>query len=133
MSAKTGSELLAERLEAEIRAIDKKIAQHQAERQALVFILERTRSEAFSAVGTARKSSFGKAVVEQEILLVLRRRAGPVSNADLLAAARTVKYNLMPATFRTHLHRLKTRGLIKNDTAAGRGYWVLAKPNDRAT
>jgi hypothetical protein len=94
-----------------IRAIDLKIADLNAERHALSRILERTKSELFTAAGTTRKNSYSKVVVEQEILQALSRREIPVSSADLLAAARTVRYNLKPATFRTHLHRLKAKGL----------------------
>jgi hypothetical protein len=92
---------------------------------ALTLVLERARQEPFAAVETARRNSFRKAVIEQEILLTLRRLQVPVSNSDLLAAARTVRYNLMPATFRSHLHRLKAKGLIKS-AETKRGYWVLA-------
>lgn len=116
---------LLPKLEAEIRAIDLKIADLNAERHALTRILERTKSEIFTAAGTTRKNSFSKIVVEQEILLTLRRKVVPVSSADLLAAARTVRYNLKPVTFRTHLHRLKAKGLISNSDEKGRGYWSL--------
>ena len=117
---------LVPKLQAEIRAIDVKIADLSAERHALMRILERTKSEVFPVAGTTRKSSFGKVVVEQEILQTLRRREVAVSSADLLAAARSVRYNLKPVTFRTHLHRLKARGLITNSDEKGRGYWLLS-------
>lgn len=116
---------LIPKLQAEIRAIDLKIADLTAERHALTRILERTRSEVFTAAGPTRKNSYSKIVVEQEILQTLRSRVVPVSSADLLAAARTVRYNLKPVTFRTHLHRLKAKGLITNSDEKGRGYWSL--------
>src|SRR5665647_1670660 len=98
---------LADRLTAEIRAINKKIADLEAERHALQRVLERTKSEQFIVAGTNRRKNFGKIEVEQEILQTLRRRETPVSSADLLAAARSVKYSLKAVTFRTYLHRLK--------------------------
>lgn len=122
---------LIPKLEAEIRAIDLKISDLNAERHALVRILQRTKSEVFTAGATTRKNSFSKIVVEQEILQTLRRKEVPVSSADLLAAARTVRYNLKPVTFRTHLHRLKAKGLIVNSDEKGRGYWSLTPKADR--
>src|SRR6266404_5657123 len=107
MAGEEGKGSLVGKLEAEIRAIDLKISDLSAERHALTRILERTKSEVFTAAATTRKNGFSKVVVEQEILQTLRRREVPVSSADLLAAARTVRYNLKPVTFRTHLHRLK--------------------------
>jgi predicted transcriptional regulator len=117
---------LLAKLASEIRAIDLKIADLSAERHALTRILERTKSEVFTASGLTRKNSFSKIVVEQEILQTLRRRQVPVSGTDLLAAARTVRYNLKPVTFRTYLHRLKAKGLIINSDEKGRGYWSIS-------
>jgi hypothetical protein len=116
---------LAERLTAEIRAINAKIADLEAERNALRRLLERTETEFFSAAEPSRGKNFGKIEVEQEILHLLRRREGPVSSADLLAVARGVRYNLKPVTFRTHLHRLKLKGLIVKSDEKGRGYWAI--------
>jgi len=126
MAGEEGKGSLVGKLEAEIRAIDLKISDLSAERHALTRILERTKSEVFTAAATTRKNGFSKVVVEQEILQTLRRREVPVSSADLLAAARTVRYNLKPVTFRTHLHRLKAKGLITNSDEKGRGYWSIA-------
>ena len=126
MADDSGTAALIAKLEAEIRAIGIKIADLSAEQQALRSVLERTRNEVFTAAGTTRKNSFSKVLVEQEILLTLRRKVVPVSSADLLAAARTVRYHLKPVTFRTHLHRLKAKGLIVNSDEKGRGFWALA-------
>jgi DNA-binding transcriptional ArsR family regulator len=122
---------LVEKLTAEIRAIDLKIVDLTAERHALTRILERTKTELFTAAGTTRKNSFSKIVVEQEILQTLRRRIIAVSSADLLAAARTVRYDLRPETFRSHLHRLKAKGLIES-AEKRRGYWtIVSRAEDR--
>ena len=120
---------LADRLTAEIRAINKKIADLEAERHALQRVLERTKSEQFIVAGTNRRKNFGKIEVEQEILQTLRRRETPVSSADLLAAARSVKYSLKAVTFRTYLHRLKAKGLITNLEAVS--YTHLTLPTNR--
>jgi DNA-binding transcriptional ArsR family regulator len=122
---KSSTSNLVAKLTAEIRAIDVKIVDLTAERHALTRILERTKSELFTAAATTRKNSFSKVVVEQEILQTLRRRLVPVSSADLLAAARTVRYDLRPETFRSHLHRLKAKGLIENAAGKRRGYWSI--------
>ena len=125
MAERTPARSLPERLKAEIRGIDLKIANLEAERHALIRVLERTQTELFSAAEGSRSRNFGKIVVEQEILQTLRRWETPVSSADLLAAARSVRYNLKPVTFRTHLHRLKAKGLITKSEAKGRGYWSI--------
>jgi hypothetical protein len=116
---------LTDRLTAEIRAINMKIAELEAERHALQRVLERTKSEQFIVPHSGRRKNFGKIEVEQEILQTLRRRESPVSSGDLLAAARSVKYSLKAVTFRTYLHRLKAKGLITNLDDKGRGYWSL--------
>ena len=121
---------LVAKLEAEIRAIDLRIADLAAEKHALTRVLERTKSEIFPAVGPTRKNSFTKILIEQEILQTLRHRQVPVSSADLLAAARSVRYTLKPVTFRTHLHRLKAKGLIVNSDVKGRGHWSIVPKKD---
>lgn len=121
---------LISKLNAEIRAIDLRITELMAERDALRRILDRTKSELFTAAQTTRKNSFSKLVVEQEILQALRRLAVPVSSADLLAQARTVRYDLRPATFRSHLHRLKAKGLIEGAPGGRRGYWRLTSRDE---
>ncbi|WP_155255299.1 hypothetical protein [Bradyrhizobium elkanii] len=118
------------KLQSEIRGIEVRISELEAEKHALMRILERTKSEIFSGISATRKNSYSKIVVEQEILQALRHRGGPVSSADLLAQARTVKYNLKPVTFRTHLHRLKAKGLIVNSDEKGRGHWSLVPKKD---
>jgi predicted HTH transcriptional regulator len=116
---------LSERITVEIRAINKKIADLEAERHALQRVLDRTKTEEFISDGSSRRRNFGKLEVEQEIIYALRRRSAPVSSSDLLAAARSVKYTLKAVTFRTYLHRLKAKGLITNSEEKGRGYWSL--------
>lgn len=106
--------LLERRFLREIAEIDAKIAELKANRTVLERLLLKARRENISLRDVSRKNSVGRILVENAILDALKASPKPLRNAALLAAARFSDPDLKDSTFRSHLRRLKLRGVIAN-------------------
>ncbi|MES0864831.1 hypothetical protein ABLN87_20970 [Ruegeria sp. SCPT10] len=105
----------------QIQEIDSKIKSLQSERLALERLLLRARRDEAQAREPIRSNSVNRVLVENRILETLRQSKSPVSNRDLLWAARSAVFDLKDSTFRSHIKRMKDGGKI---VARGKR-WVL--------
>jgi predicted transcriptional regulator of viral defense system len=65
--------------------------------------------------------------VEQRVLAALEQATKPMTSSQLFSVARLANFELKENTFRTHLHRMKSKGLIEN---VSRGRWRGIAPAD---
>lgn len=91
----------------QILEIDNKLKELTSERRALERLLLRARQDEAQAREPIRRNSVNRVLVENRILEALRKSSSPVSNRDLLNAARAAVYNLKETTFRSHIKRMK--------------------------
>jgi hypothetical protein len=97
----------------QLDATSRRIRELQAEEQSLRRLLLKIRNKQIKAQDVTRKNSVTRILIEERILETLRRSQDGVSTAVL---GREVAYffpKLKGVTFRSYLHRLRTRGLIE--------------------
>jgi DNA-binding transcriptional ArsR family regulator len=120
--------------------IERKITELSGERDALKRLIVRVRRQNMLQRDVTRKNSLDRILIENRILEVLREAGDEAVYArELFAQARNIHYQLKETTFRSHLHRLKSKGLIMPHPFRGR--WMLtgraaeldAKSNVRKT
>jgi DNA-binding transcriptional ArsR family regulator len=116
--------LLIDRLLQEIAEIDRRITELTAEKEVLNRFLVKARREDVAGKEAARKDSGGRILIEQTILRKLERSPNRAcSNNMLWEAALFVDSKLKKSTFRSHLFRLKNKGLIVSSSL---GKWTVA-------
>lgn len=114
---------LERQLTAEIAAKDRAIGLLEQEREALRRVLYAARKRELGAQEVTRSNSLSRVMAEGAILDRLRQsRPAPVSVTQLQIVAGGAVYGLSESTFRSHLHRLKARGLIESPR---RGWWRI--------
>lgn len=111
----------------QIADIDKEISDLQDERRVLERLLLKARREDVARMEVARKNSITRILVENKIIEALNDSSKPMSGRDLYSYVRTVVYDLNDSTFRSHLKRMKDRGVIQQLPGHG-GRWFL--PNE---
>lgn len=112
------------RLLRELQEIEAQMAALDQERAALKRQLMKARWESNRLRDVSRKNSASRVLVEERVLGELRKAGRPLSLVRLFEIARTADYELRENTFRSHLHRLKSKGLVENPK---RGYWRIAQ------
>lgn len=115
------------RLQREIEEIELKLKELTAERDALRRQLIKARWEHHHLRDVNRKNSASRVLVEQRVLSTLEAATKPMTSRQLLEVARFANFELKENTFRTHLHRMKAKGLIES---IGRGKWRLVQSAD---
>jgi len=127
-SSKPPAELEAQIL-AELAEIEQKIGDLVTERTALQRMLTRVRQKNLGNKDVTRRNSYDRILVEDQILDALKDAAGsPLTVRELYARAKATIYQLKDSTFRSHLHRMKQRGLVKPSNIRGR--WLIAPPTE---
>lgn len=114
----------------EVERCNEIIKEAAAEKRALERLLMRLRQEEIVSHEVGRKNSGRRMLVERAVinrLVDAKGRAVPVN--ALWSAANSVVPDLKDVTFRTHLHRMKEKGLIVPSKLHGR--WRL--PDDQIT
>ncbi|MDI3338002.1 hypothetical protein QKW60_16460 [Defluviimonas aestuarii] len=111
------------RLIREIEEIDARIMELRREQDALKRQLMKARWENNALRDVTRKNSANRVMVEQRILDELGEASKSLSTSALYKVAVLANFELKANTFRTHLHRLKERGMIESPR---RGYWKLS-------
>jgi hypothetical protein len=122
--------LLETHLLAQITAIEQEINKLQAQRDTLRDLLFRARRENATLRDVTRKNSFDRILIEGKIVNLLKAATRPIPTQRLYRAAQEVNPRLRSATFRSYLHRLKSKGLI---ASAGHGYWSAAEKKTDST
>lgn len=116
------------RLTAEIEDIEQRIKTLVEEKRALQRQLAKAHAERSGLQQTSRKNSINRVLAENIVLQTLREEGKPVSTAKLYKNALVANYELKENTFRTYLHRMKKKGLIK--TARNVGSWELPQTSN---
>ncbi|MBI1321181.1 MAG: hypothetical protein GC168_19825 [Candidatus Hydrogenedens sp.] len=93
--------------------IDKQISDLEAERNAIKRLLIRVRNENVGTKDVTRRNSISRIIIERAIIETINRAAEPVSSKEIYKNINNDGYNLKENTFRSHLHRMKEKGLIE--------------------
>ena len=110
---------------AELASIERRITNLTGEREALRRMLTRVRQQRFGNLAVTRRNSHARILIENEVLDALREANDhSLATHQLLRAATGVNPELKKTTFRSHLHRMKKRGLIR-PRPGQRGVWTL--------
>ena len=116
--------LYEQRLVKELAEIEKRIKELTNDKYALRRLLVKAQKDDLVNRQITRKNSANKVLIETMTLNTLRDGKTPQKTEMLFRAAKTVDTNLKRNTFRSHLHRMKKRGLIANPTNV-RGTWKI--------
>lgn len=113
---------LDSRLQAELAAIDAKIAELQTERRVLLRLMGDAQSAGASATLTPRKNGMQRVVVERAIMEFLSK-VPRANTGAIFQHLRIVLRTLNPSTLRSYLHRMQARGAVSKID----GRWQLPK------
>lgn len=122
---------LERRILKEIGELNAKMAELAQEKLTLERLLLRARRENLAARRVTRKNSVGRALVEQAIIDTLAASPKPVRGSDLYEAVRKADFTLKEVTFRSHVHRMKERGIIENPKNQP-GWWALVSTPEQS-
>ncbi len=126
MMASSDNSTVETKLLKQIEEIDQRVTELNAEKSALQRLFLKVRRENVAAHDVTRKNSIIRILIENKILETLDDAGGVVSSRKLFQSAREVFYELKESTFRSHLHRMKARGIIQLSHNL-RGFWTLPK------
>lgn len=115
------------RLMRAVEEVEARIKELQDEKTALLRQLRVARWESDSLKDVNRKNSGVRVMVERRVLDALRAAKKPVTSDALYREALMANFELKDGTFRTHLHRMKAKGLLQS---AGWGLWRLPPAED---
>jgi hypothetical protein len=121
--------LLEAHLLAQITRVEQEITKLQAERDTLRDILLKVRRENSTLRDVTRKNSFDRILIESRVMNLLKAASKPVPTSRLWWAAQEINPRLRNTTFRSYLHRLKSKGLITSET---HGFWLATDSAKRA-
>jgi hypothetical protein len=116
-------ELMEKRLFAQLVEIETSIAQLLAEKAALQRLITRVRGKRIKAMDVTRRNSIDRIIVEDRISEILRKFDYPVVGSFLFNDIRSIIPAMNKSTFRSHLNRMKNKGMI--NPSGRRGYWTL--------
>lgn len=114
-----------DRLVREIEALQAQITQLEAEKSALQRQLQKARREEAVRASDGRKNSGDRILVEAKVQQALESAKGPLSIRELYLKASFTVGTIKEPTFRSYVHRMKERGIIKQSRGR-RGYYELA-------
>lgn len=110
------------RLMRSIEELDGRIKELVEEKAALQRQLVKARWENSALKDVNRTNSATRVMVESRILDALKAANKPLSSKALYREGLKANFELKENTFRTHLHRMKEKGLLES---AGWGMWKL--------
>lgn len=116
---------LKAQLDQEIEEIDRRIRELRAERDALARIRMRAELYPASARRVSRKNSLNREMVEGRILAALGEIGRPIGSKELYQKIDTLHIDMKPSTFRSHLARMKEKGLVANDGGKPAKWFLL--------
>ncbi|WP_316236788.1 hypothetical protein [Bradyrhizobium sp. SZCCHNR1015] len=103
----------------------------EAEENALRRLLTKIRNKSLKIKDVTRKNSVNRVLIEDRILEALRESEKGVSTAALSREILFRFPNVKPATFRSYLHRLNSRGLIE-PVPTKVATWQIAQSSPKA-
>lgn len=111
------------RIISELEEIEIKLKSLEHEKSALQRQLAKARAQRTGIQNVTRKNSVNRVLAENAITTALRDSKKALTTAELYRIALATNFDLKSATFRTYLHRMKKKNLIK--TAKYVGTWEL--------
>lgn len=118
-----------QRLRDELKGVEARIKELEQEAVVLRRQLAKAHAERTGLRAVPRKNSINRVLAENAVLEGLREHKRPLPTAVLYKRALSTNPQLRENTFRTYLHRMKNRGLIK--TARRAGEWELPSSQPR--
>lgn len=116
---------LAERRFLELLAeVNSAIAKLTAEKETLERLIIRERENRVRLFDVTRRNSLDRILVEDKICEVITKHNTPVYGRYIFNEVVSILPGMKGSTFRSHLHRLKDKGLIK--MSPKRGFWIRA-------
>lgn len=115
------------RLMREIEEIEGRIRDLTIERDALQRQLMKARRESASLKDVSRKNSANRVLIENRVTEALSKSSKPLSTATLFREGLRANFELKDNSFRTYLHRMKEKGMIRS---VGRGLWKISESDD---
>ena len=112
------------RILSELENLENRIKKLNAEKDALQIQLSKARADRTGLQNVTRKNSLNRVLAENSIIKALSNSKNALSSKDLFLSALYTNHNLNESTFRTYLHRMKKRNLIKTSRQYAR-HWVL--------
>jgi vacuolar-type H+-ATPase subunit I/STV1 len=112
------------RLMKEIEELEKRIKDLTQEQLALKRQLVKVRRNDGSLKDVSRKNSANRVMTESRVLKALRINSRECSTAFLYKEGLLANFDLKENTFRTYLHRMKEKGLIRS---VRHGFWRLTE------
>jgi hypothetical protein len=126
MSNPINSSDLPTRIRAQLAETEQRIADLIAVRDGLLRVYVRVSSQDEEEKREVRSNSYDRLLIESTILEELKAAEGNrIPTRELFVHARGANPKLKYNTFRSHLTRLKERGLIAAEARA-RGFWKLS-------
>ena len=120
------NEWYEQRILKDIEEIETRIRELETEKLGLKRTLMRLRREDIASKEVRRKDSINRILIEKRILEELKSNKNYLNSKELYHVSRSVVFDLNENTFRSHLHRMKKRGLIKNFKNK-RGLWIYVE------
>jgi hypothetical protein len=106
---------------AHIDGIDKEISKLKSERLKAERMLFRARRDRQGLKDINRKNSLDRVIIENRIVQILTLEKTHMSIKQIYKDVLMMDSTVKESTFRSHIHRLSEKGLIKNSGI--RGYW----------
>ena len=110
------------RLHQDLRELEQEIVRLQQAKAVIQRLLSEARTRDGFKTPTKRRNSVDRVMIETAIRRALYGRSS-VKTRDIYKEVQEVSSDLKHSTFRSHLHRMKEKGLIMQH---GRGAWKLA-------
>lgn len=104
--------------------VNSKIAKLTAEKQTLERLIIRERENRVRRFDVTRKNSLDRILVEDKICEIITKRDTHVYGKYIFNEVASILPGMKGSTFRSHLHRLKDKGIIKMSNK--RGFWIRA-------
>ena len=107
----------------EIEEINSRIRDLTLEKIALQRQLVKAKADNSGVKNNVRKNSINRVMIETKVIESLEKAIKPMSTKALYKIGMVANFELKENTFRTHLHRMKKRGVIEN--GGNRGKWRI--------
>ena len=130
--AEPSSKLLESRLLYELSTINRQIEELQAEKHGLERLIVRIRREDVANREVGRRNSARRILVEKAVIdRLIEAKGKTVSSGELYRAASEIEFNLKESTFRSHLHRMRMKGMIQRAGPLAGRYRLPSRESDQ--
>ena len=99
--------------------IEKQISDLEAERKVVQRLMLKVRSENVGTKDVTRRNSLQRILIERRIIETITNAHAPVSSHVIYNAVKDEVGDVRDNTFRSHLHRLKIKGVIEPQYKGG--------------